>query len=378
MLRIFEWRHAACLLAASVALQASAAGSADFIDPLDRPALASAIAAQAPLMAVVRTPGGRMVACGRRGVVLFSDDGKAWQQARVPVSTDLVALAFPTAQHGWAVGHGGVVLHTSDGGQTWSRQLDGRQIPDLLVSHFKPRADAGDEKAAQALADAQRYREDGPGRPLLAVWFADERHGIAVGAYNLALRTEDGGRSWSVLGDQLDNPQGMHLYAITAAGSALWIAGEQGLLLKGPAASAPGATFSRVATPYSGSFFGVAAHGDTVLAFGLRGNAVRSTDAGQSWQSLDTGTQSTLTGGAVLPQGAIALVSASGELLVVPGGPADRPAKSRAAPAMPLHGLASLDATHVVLVGARGAVVQPLVQAVQTAPALKVMERSEK
>jgi photosystem II stability/assembly factor-like uncharacterized protein len=278
------------------------------------------------------------------------------------VSTDLVAVAFPTARDGWAVGHGGVVLHSADGGENWSRQLDGRQIPDLLIAHFKAKADAGDEAAARALADAQRYKEDGPGRPLLAVWFRDARHGLVVGAYNLALRTADGGKSWSVTGDRFDNPQGMHLYGIAAVDRALWLAGEQGLLLKGALPGEGGDdAFVRVPTPYNGSFFGVTGQGHTVMAYGLRGNAVRSRDGGATWESLPTGTQSTLTGGTALPRGGIALVSAGGELLVVPD--AGRPAAGaivKVQPAMPLYAAAAADAQRVMVVGARGVVLQRL------------------
>ncbi len=34
---------------------------------------------------------------------------------------------FSHAAKGWAVGHDGVVLHTSDGGESWRMQLDGNQ-----------------------------------------------------------------------------------------------------------------------------------------------------------------------------------------------------------------------------------------------------------
>ena len=35
--------------------------------------------------------------------------------------------SFPTPSTGWAVGHDGVVLHSTDAGRTWTRQLDGRR-----------------------------------------------------------------------------------------------------------------------------------------------------------------------------------------------------------------------------------------------------------
>ena len=83
-------------------------------DVLDTPALKSALAARA-LINGLANAGERVVAVGQRGHVLTSDDqGKSWQQADVPVGSDLVAVTFATKTHGWAVGHDGVVLASSD------------------------------------------------------------------------------------------------------------------------------------------------------------------------------------------------------------------------------------------------------------------------
>ena len=89
-----------------------------FQPPLALPAVKSPLAARAPLNAVALA-GIRLVAAGSRGHIVYSDDeGKSWTQADVPVSSDLLALHLPSARQGWAVGHEGVVLHTSDGGAT--------------------------------------------------------------------------------------------------------------------------------------------------------------------------------------------------------------------------------------------------------------------
>ena len=52
----------------------------------------------------------------------------------MPVSADLTALHFANAQQGWAVGHEGVVLHTPDGGASWTLQLDGRRANALVLA----------------------------------------------------------------------------------------------------------------------------------------------------------------------------------------------------------------------------------------------------
>lgn len=339
------------VLATLLGVQLASAAPNVFRDPLDQPARASVNAPHAMLVGTTRTPAGRLVVVGRRGVVLTSDDnGAHWTQARVPVSTDLLAVNFPTASLGWAVGHAGVILHTRDGGLTWERQLDGRSLPDLLIRHSKPAADAGDERAARDLKEAELFKSDGPGRPLFDVLFSDATHGIVIGAYNLALRTEDGGRTWQPVGDLVDNPQGLHLYGLVRAAGTLWIAGEQGLVLKQDPATG---RFERVATPYQGSFFGITGRDQEIAVFGLRGNALRSRDGGKNWERLETGTQGNLTGGTYLAGGRLVLTSAAGELLEAGAGAGKMSRLSQGNP-VPVFGVSKAGPDQLVLAGAHG------------------------
>ncbi|RFQ06817.1 glycosyl hydrolase, partial [Pseudomonas sp. ATCC 13867] len=56
-------------------------------------------------------------------VLLSDDQGKNFRQARsVPLSTPLTGVSFVDADHGWAVGHWGAILVTSDGGESWQIQ----------------------------------------------------------------------------------------------------------------------------------------------------------------------------------------------------------------------------------------------------------------
>ncbi len=84
----------------------------------------------------------------------------SWTPAYV-AAADLRGVAFPTVSAGWAVGIGGLVLHTSDGGGSWVRQRSGIATD------------------------------------LTAVDFVDARHGWAAAAGDTLLRTSDGGGSIS-------------------------------------------------------------------------------------------------------------------------------------------------------------------------------------
>ena len=276
-------------------------------DVLDTPALKSELAART-LVNGLTLAGQRLVAVGQRGHVLLSDDqGKSWQQASVPASSDLVAVSFPSAERGWAVGHDGVVLASTDGGLSWVRQLDGRTLGDVLIKHYTASGDA------KWLAEAQRFASQGAENPLLDVWFDDANNGVVVGAFGLALRTADGGKSWQPLMHAIDNPKALHLYAVRRVGGELYIAGEQGLLLK---LDRERGRFVALSVPYQGTLFGVVGNDRVVLAFGLRGNVVRSTDSGRTWGPVSTGVTAGLTAGALDERGRIVLTSQAGHVLV--------------------------------------------------------------
>ena len=48
--------------------------------------------------------------------------GDGWNAQSSGSSARLTGVAFPDATHGWAVGEGGAILATTDGGATWSIQ----------------------------------------------------------------------------------------------------------------------------------------------------------------------------------------------------------------------------------------------------------------
>ncbi|WP_218135251.1 YCF48-related protein [Variovorax sp. YR216] len=301
---------AAAVLAAVLA--ASSAAATTFLPPSEVPAARSGLAQRTPMNALARA-GERNVVAGQRGHILYSDAAGTWTQADVPLSADLTALSFPTAQQGWAVGHEGVVLHTSDGGVTWQRQLDAQKITRLLVERYGTPANPDDAAAQQLQKSAAGFAALPADKPLLDVWFEDEKKGFAVGAFNLILRTEDGGKNWTPWLDHVDNPKGLHLYAIRPAGGSVFIVGEQGLVLR---LDRERQRFVRVALPYEGTLFGVVGTQDMVLVHGLRGHSFRSMDGGANWTRVETGTTAGLSSAVVRADGSVVLASQAGEVLL--------------------------------------------------------------
>lgn len=337
-----------------------AADAPAFRDVLDTPAKPSSLAVKAPINALTWA-GSRIIAVGQRGHILYSDDaGRQWQQASVPVSSDLVAVHFPSPQRGWAVGHDGVVLHSADAGKTWVKQLDGRMAGQRMAAYYAELArDGGLDSAGDSAAlldEANRLAARGAENPFLDVWFADESTGFVVGAFNLIFRTRDGGQSWEPWFHRTANPGRLHLYAIRQLAGGLFIVGEQGLVMK----LDPGGTrFGALDTGYRGSFFGVAGSGPAVLVHGLRGNVFRSTDGGVRWSKVETGLQEGLTAASHCPNGQLLLASQSGRVLLGDG-PAERFTMVKFAQPVPASAVLCSDGGDVIVGGVRGLRLQTL------------------
>lgn len=247
-----------------------------------RPAEIARLSSQTLLLGVT-CAGDRLVAVGDRGNILLSTDGKTWKQVAVPVNATLTAVAFADAKNGWAVGHDAAILHTVDGGLSWTLQ------------QFKP------EK----------------GEPLLNVMAIDAQRAYGVGAYGMFLYTIDGGATWNEVDAPAIRDDGLHLNSlIRLADGSLFIVGETGLA---GVSVDDGVTWERLTVPYEGSLFGALPRGEKgALVFGLRGNVLISDDVkAGTWTAVDIGSVQSMFGGAVLPDGRTVLVGADGAIVYI-------------------------------------------------------------
>jgi photosystem II stability/assembly factor-like uncharacterized protein len=319
------------ILLLAIALAFSTTSRAE-IDYLEISTFDSDKASHGLLLDIVNT-GKHLVAVGERGHIVYSaNHGESWLQASVPVYVTLTAVDFISPDEGWAVGHEGVILHSTDAGKTWSRQLDGYQINKRVISQAQQRLHnmqnqldtVSDDKlrekitlqleeAGYALEEAIEDDQAGPFKPLLDVWFTNEYQGYAVGAYGILLQTIDGGENWTLISNRLENPEGFHLNNIASTLSgAIFIVGESGSIFR---SINNGESWTRLESPYEGSFFGMASKDNILLVFGLRGNVYRSEDNGNSWEKVHINTMATLSSGMSTRSGLIVLVGSAGHVL---------------------------------------------------------------
>ncbi|MDP1578858.1 MAG: YCF48-related protein [Candidatus Didemnitutus sp.] len=236
------------------------------------------LAARSLLLDVARA-GKNIVAVGNRGHVIISqDEGKTWNQSITPTRAMLTGVSFVDEQHGWAVGHDGVILATTDGGRSWQRQDSGNDLETVFLD----------------------------------VHFYDANHGTVVGAYGKFLVTEDGGKTWTA---RRPGEADLHLNRILAGpDGATFIVGEAGSFLQ---SHDQGKTWRPIDVPYQGSLFAlVPVDKDTVIVAGLRGHILTTHDDGATWTEHNNTVKVLISTGIRLRDGTIVLAGQGGNFFL--------------------------------------------------------------
>jgi photosystem II stability/assembly factor-like uncharacterized protein len=249
----------------------------------EHPAPPARLASKGLLLDLARA-GDRIVAVGDHGIVVVSDDeGVSWTQTSVPVQSMLTSVSFADPDHGWAGGHGGVLLATADGGLTW-------------------------EKVENPTVEDDSFLD------ILAL---SRQHIIAVGAYGLYCESHDGGATWKTR-YVLEEDTHINRLFFTRTGEIL-LAGESGTLALSTDA---GKTWNPIASPYQGSLFGlIELTGGRWLIHGLRGHVYISDDRGANWHRVPIEQEVLLMAGVETSPGRVVLSGHGGWVFVsVTGG----------------------------------------------------------
>jgi photosystem II stability/assembly factor-like uncharacterized protein len=300
------------LLFSMLTFSAARASTLSFADPLNAPATPVREPMTAPMIGLA-TAGDHLVTAGSRGIVLFSKGYLGgWRQAVVPVQSDFTSVQFLNAQDGWACGQDGVVIHSSDGGRTWTKQLDGNSAQVQFESYYKTAISNGNSALESDLQQIQLNFDGGPTLPWLGIWFGNKNVGYIVGPFGNIASTNDGGKSWQPWLDHIDNPNFLDLNAITSIDNNLYIVGEQGSVY---VFDKEKQKFIAYSTGDSGSLFGITGNNRVLVVFGVEGKIFRSVNQGISWSPVPDPSNAGIMSGTVLSDGRIMLVTLDGSIL---------------------------------------------------------------
>jgi photosystem II stability/assembly factor-like uncharacterized protein len=164
-------------------------------------------------------------------------------------------IAAPTPATMWAAGTSGKIVHSDDGGRSWTRQAT---------------------PAPNTLQD-------------IAAW--DAKRAVAVGDTGVVLITSDGGRNWEQVQAPHSTIANKLVRVRTLPDGAAWAIGEGGVVLH---SMDFGATWAMVMKPEDIAWNDIFFVGDLGWLVGEFGNVRLSTDAGRSWQPVKAPTTGSL------------------------------------------------------------------------------------
>jgi len=176
------------------------------------------------------------------------------EEEEEPFDRLLNGVAFVDSATGWIAGESGVILHTEDGGKSWTVQ------------------------------DSDEWT------PLYAVTFTSPQVGFVAGSEGMLFSTTDGGEVWEKAETKLKD----HLFKVIVAGGHLYAVGRRGLLVRAPLArKGDGKEESGALSPeriplgiYTWlASIAMSSDGVGVLVGG-QGLIMRTTDNGKTWDRL--------------------------------------------------------------------------------------------
>jgi photosystem II stability/assembly factor-like uncharacterized protein len=279
-----------------------------------------------------------IIAVGEGGTITRTTDGGAtWFDLISGTTNTLYGVFFTDSLSGTAVGSGGTILRTSDQGTNWSLQNSTTSLP--LYSVFFSDDSSGTVVGGggiilnttnrgetwQVQSSAQpasvRLTQSTPSSVtssqtgcLLNVLFVNSLNGYAVGGSGALFRTTDGGKAWSTQATGTTNDLWACYFVDQQNGIAV---GTFGTILR---TTNGGTIWSRVSSGTTNHLNAVHfSDAATGIAVGAKGTVLRTTNGGQTWSKEDVGTANWLRGVASQSKNSNSIVGSNG-LILQPSG----------------------------------------------------------
>ncbi|HET8647598.1 MAG TPA: YCF48-related protein, partial [Vicinamibacteria bacterium] len=233
------------------------------------------------LYAVAHVSASDIWAAGGPGVLVHSTDaGQTWRTGQLATDS-LHALFFLDAQHGWAAGNG--LFHTSNGGETWIKDNSWGSIYDLFFLDTQRGWACGNGGVTYRTTNgglSWSWTAVGTMDTLSSVWFVDALRGWTVDIAGRIYLSTDGGQSWTL---QFQAPGGLSTLQFFD-GQEGWAIGGNTFLhtVNG------GQSWTQTSAVPQGTWSYAARFSDRLngISVGEYGNVTRTTDGGQTWTTV--------------------------------------------------------------------------------------------
>jgi len=256
-------------------------------------------------------------ACGSQGVVIkTTDGGNSWIILSDSSSISLNSMLFINNRLGFIVGEKGTILNTTDAGASWQKTNW-----DTTISFFKVCFLKNNSTGFIVGANGTILKTDNSGKSwypvmspvnelLYSIAFADNENGIAAGWNGTILRTSDQGHTW--VKEKTITDKYLKDISFTNDGKGL-IVGQSGEVLW---SDNLGKDWDRIKlNTYSGLYSVFFADDNLGFILGNKGEIWISNDSGKDWKLYNSGVYAALTSAAETPSKKIYIVGYNGTIL---------------------------------------------------------------
>ncbi len=274
-------------------------------------------------VAAVALMGGVPLAVGPNGVLSWDPISKQWLSVASTTSYGLGAVATSPvdSQDACAVGGGGTILVTTDGGTTWTNKHMYQINANLNGVSYGARYVVAVGQSGQTCLSGDSGNgwfpesdghDIGDLHAVTTYSLGSTNYAVAVGSGGLIELSTDGGSNWAL--EAATPPVYKDLYGVTSVVTGtnvdLWAVGTGGTILH----SGDGQIWTVETSHTTASLVGVNAQGSRILAVGGAGTIDYSADGGSTWTPEDSGAGAFLTGAVVGPLGADWVVGTDGNV----------------------------------------------------------------
>lgn len=217
-----------------------------------------------------------------------------WHLQSSSTTVQLKGIQMLSHTSGWTCGDAGTILHTTDGGETWtSIILTGSDLHQIVFKDESVGIVVGDGGTVFTTINGGANwvsKNSNTSSQLRTVTYAGENIFYAAGENGTIIKSTDNGNTWIVLTSGTTE----RLFCVSAIGNNLWVGGRNGLMLFSNNA---GSSFNSMSSPASDDIKDIQfISNQTGFACGSNSIFLYTSNGGANWESRSVGIITGLNG----------------------------------------------------------------------------------